>query len=396
MKTRVEKLLFILILVVSIMAIVITASQIYEIIQNEKIIANSIKGIESDENTYIKNENSIYYSDSEKGTNYKSIVSVGGWSTRTVSQGQQIRDRTELTAQYNIISLDIESQETLIYDTLNVKLDFDTISGNGNYDSVTTDIVRQVNNLDTDIDYDLENIPNPPFAGGSDSRREALQKYNLQQIGIKSGYTITINSPYSFHIDIVYIYGISSRRESQLKDMSTGEWRESQFYDIEDCNPIVDKLIIDISANSSSIESSPIKYGANPKFSVESNELLQIDTKINSKKLSQYIYEQITGEWGGGKETATLKCSIGEYYDESGTLAISTKNNDLPMTFNIRDLVIPYIPTARGGTEPMSIKLDGTPKVFQVTQVRPYFDGACWQEIMLQEYTGDNPSANKA
>ena len=55
------------------------------------------------------------------------------------------------------------------------------------------------------------------------------------------------------------------------------------------------------------------------------------------------------------------------------------------MLFDIGDLVIPYIPTARGGTEPMSIKLDGTPKIFKVTQVRPYFDGACWQELQLQE-----------
>ena len=89
-------------------------------------------------------------------------------------------------------------------------------------------------------------------------------------------------------------------------------------------------------------------------------------------------------------------CIRDRYYNEENAIAISTKNNDLPMLFDIGDLVIPYIPTARGGTEPMSIKLDGTPKVFQVTQVRPYFDGACWQEIMLQEYTGDNPSASKA
>ena len=125
-------------------------------------------------------------------------------------------------------------------------------------------------------------------------------------------------------------------------------------------------------------------------YKIDNNEL------INENDAIKDSFNLIIDNWSKGKETATLKCSIGEYYDESGNLVISTKNNDLPMMFNIRDLVIPYIPTARGGTEPMSIKLDGTPKVFQVTQVRPYFDGACWQEIMLQEYTGDNPSANKA
>ena len=124
---------------------------------------------------------------------------------------------------------------------------------------------------------------------------------------------------------------------------------------------------------------------------IDTNELLQVDTTINDKKLSEYIYEQLTGGWSEGKELATLKCSIGEYYeydvtkdDNKGSLAISTQNNDLPMLFNNGDIVIPYIAIANG-TEPLSIKSNGRPKMFQVTQIRPYFDGAFWQELQLQE-----------
>ena len=51
MKTKTKKLLFILILVVSIMAIIITASQIYNISNNDKVIDNNTGGIETDENT---------------------------------------------------------------------------------------------------------------------------------------------------------------------------------------------------------------------------------------------------------------------------------------------------------------------------------------------------------
>ena len=138
------------------------------------------------------------------------------------------------------------------------------------------------------------------------------------------------------------------------------------------------------------IEETPASYGENPKYALESNELLQTTTKAGQIKLSEYNYGQIISEWKDGKEVATLQCSIGEYYDEDGNLAISTQNNDLPMLFNIRDEVIPYIPVAGGGTEPMSKQRDGSPKKFVVTQVRPYFDGAFWQEIQLQELTTKN------
>lgn len=93
----------------------------------------------------------------------------------------------------------------------------------------------------------------------------------------------------------------------------------------------------------------------------------------------------IINAYKNGKETAELLCSIGEYKDTNGELAISTKDNDLPMTFNNGDIVVPYKYTARGDA-PLSTKKDGkTPKEFLVTGVEFIFDGAVWQKITLQE-----------
>lgn len=137
----------------------------------------------------------------------------------------------------------------------------------------------------------------------------------------------------------------------------------------------------------------PEKANGDDSYSFEGNELMQttnylLDAETNVKNLA--IIKQFTdtlNNYKDGKETATLKLSIGEYYDnKDGTLRISTKKENLPMTFKIGDIVIPYIPsTTIGKDKPMSLYKDGSPKQFRVTRVKPYYSGASWQEIDIQE-----------
>ena len=77
-----------------------------------------------------------------------------------------------------------------------------------------------------------------------------------------------------------------------------------------------------------------------------------------------------------------------KYMNTSGNaeqLAISAKVPELPMTFNLYDKVIPMAYGVGGKDKPMSTYADGTPKVFQVLSIKPYYDGATWQELELQE-----------
>lgn len=90
-------------------------------------------------------------------------------------------------------------------------------------------------------------------------------------------------------------------------------------------------------------------------------------------------------EYTSGKETATILCSISDYYDEGGDKVISVDNNADKMVFDLYDIVIPMVYGANGFDKPLSKYKDGNPKKFKVLGTRIFYDGAVWQELTLQE-----------
>ena len=100
-------------------------------------------------------------------------------------------------------------------------------------------------------------------------------------------------------------------------------------------------------------------------------------------KQTQFLANNVLNEYAKGKETATLLCSISDYYDESGEKVIDTKTNR--MSFRLHDEVIPYVYGADGKDKPMSKNQDGSAKVFEVVGSNIIYDGAVWQELTLQE-----------
>lgn len=111
---------------------------------------------------------------------------------------------------------------------------------------------------------------------------------------------------------------------------------------------------------------------------------------INRSLLSQnkdYALDkasQLLNNYSNGKETATIRCSISQYYDENGKLVISSKNAD-KMLFEHYDKVVPMVKSGRRKELAMSYTADGLAKVFDVVGVRVFFDGAVWQELNLRE-----------
>lgn len=114
-------------------------------------------------------------------------------------------------------------------------------------------------------------------------------------------------------------------------------------------------------------------------LSISNNELIQTDNTLFEENFNK-IYQQ----YKNGKETATLRCSINDYYDLDGNKVIDIKNSN-KMCFEVGDEVIPYVYTAYGTDKPMSVDKQGKAKVFRVLGVRTFFDGAVWQELTLQE-----------
>lgn len=133
-------------------------------------------------------------------------------------------------------------------------------------------------------------------------------------------------------------------------------------------------------------------------FSVENNELLQTTNYYEgvlveeTENQLQFNANQTLEQYANGKETATLLCSINDYYDELGNKVIDISQEvaqaDITspkMLFEPNDEVIPYIFNSKGEDVPMSSYADKTPKIFVVVGVEPFYDGACWQRLYLLE-----------
>ena len=124
----------------------------------------------------------------------------------------------------------------------------------------------------------------------------------------------------------------------------------------------------------------------NANQSIDSNEIFQRGVSINGESYYNTLINEIVHFWGNGKETATIRCSISDYYDfNSGDKVLSIDNSTGKMSFNEYDQVIPMVYGADGQDRPMSTYQDGSPKVFQVLGSNIYYDGAVWQELSLQE-----------
>lgn len=123
--------------------------------------------------------------------------------------------------------------------------------------------------------------------------------------------------------------------------------------------------------------------------SVDGNELMQTTNYI--KETGENAIVKMYGDtqlaYSRGKETATIRCSISDYYDYDDTTKklIAIDNSTGKMTFKIGDQVIPMVYGADRQDRPMSLYQDGSAKVFQVLGTNIYYDGAVWQELSLQE-----------
>lgn len=106
-----------------------------------------------------------------------------------------------------------------------------------------------------------------------------------------------------------------------------------------------------------------------------------------SNYINNTMSAEIIADYKNGKETATLRVSVNDYYDDDGNLVLSINDPSKPMLFRNGDIVVPYVATPNGD-RPMSILPDGTAKSFRITGVTLISDGAVWQELQLQEVSG--------
>lgn len=122
-----------------------------------------------------------------------------------------------------------------------------------------------------------------------------------------------------------------------------------------------------------------------PDFVLPSNELENIENKIYGGSFTRSKLSDVEKSYRNGKEVYTIKCSVGNYYGTYGNLIISPDNSSYAPCFKKYDIVEPYVFTSRGEV-PLSTKVYGTPKLFEVIGIDFSYKGVVWQELTLQEY----------
>lgn len=128
-------------------------------------------------------------------------------------------------------------------------------------------------------------------------------------------------------------------------------------------------------------------------FEMPESSLLTTKTYMQNEsskvQLAEWLVNRAYENYKDGIETATIRCSLVDYYNSDGVLEISPTNysaddTNTRMMFSVGDIVIPHVATPNGD-RPMSSNPDGSPKSFRVTGVTLISDGALWQELQLQE-----------
>ena len=141
-----------------------------------------------------------------------------------------------------------------------------------------------------------------------------------------------------------------------------------------------------------SLNDNAVSYGeGNKHFSLNGSEILQDKGRYYEESITKNISKEILNFYKNGNETATILCDISDYYEyddskenKKGQKVISINNKER-MYFHLHDKVIPMVFGADGKETAMSKYFDGTPKVFEVTGTKMFYDGAVWQELTLKE-----------
>lgn len=263
MQKKYKILIFTIIIGVLIMsAIIIPSKHIYgEPTYNTS--NNIINSIYADENTCTINDIEVYNQTNITSSNIYKNTYIGEWSV-----SGSIRLRWELECVYHEFEVEVDTTNSIIYDSLTTTI---SITTQGNTDIVGNFSNKAIVLKRGNVDYSITNIPLVNEGVLS------IAKFCNNKILEKNAYELTIETPYSFKCKVKFLKSIKTYmgQELLMGDLSWGDYsRKEAAY-----NPNITNIDIKINANYNSVESNAYKYGSgNGNLKLETNELLQIDT----------------------------------------------------------------------------------------------------------------------
>ena len=354
------------------MAIIIPSSNIYDS-NNNKIIDNKINGV-----SYSK------IAVEDKQSDLWTAISISASATETTSISYGDYDEVSSTIRKRVKVEKTTQQRRITMSGYTPPIDI-------NWDKVYWEFRQNLtDNLagNTSINELVvpNNISSPPAVPSFNIGNEALISYAKQLW--KYGFDANITegtSPTAF----IYCYShiiLSIVTETR----SSGRWLQTKTEKVYDTfatlysgntNRPVLRFYID---NSYDVKSTITVGNSKSAYSLPSNDLFTNTATVSNQKLGDYVAEQIIAEYENGKEMATLLCSISNYYDEFGNQAKFDDGEN--MTFQIYDVVVPFVYDYMGRDVPMSLSKNGNAKTFVVVGIELFYDGAVWQRLTLQEF----------
>lgn len=373
------------------MAIIIHSKNIYDIIEDEKVLNNYIDSIKVDETkvSIAKQNNAPIYEQTYTSGFSKKIGKTDGYSQET--GGGRIVAAVSIAPTYfelamNELKLPIVQEDKSIDISVAPNIEFgiyyevETYNDFGITDSgeiiwvnptVSTGFTRQ------------------PFASdvlqikvvASDLTEVSLTQEDATNIStVKFVKDTLTGQDFTNQSKIQILSGIDKYKFSYVQNGNDYNFIAGQNQRIVYKPTMIDIFVYGSVLSINFTNNSYTVGDANAKkpFSLSLGELNPNGFSVKCAKLIE--------QYSKGKEVVTLLCDINDYFDETGKMAISPKpNGNLPMTFNLYDTVIPYVLDEFGEEAPISTYADGTVKRFMVLGIEPIYDGAVWQKITLQE-----------
>ena len=352
------------------MAIIIPSRHTYNL-ENDKIIDNKIDGVSYSQIAIEDKKSDLWTAVS---------ISASATETTSISYGDYVEVSSTIRKRVKVEKTTQQRKITMSGYTPPIDINWD--KAYWEFRQNLTDNLAGTDSLNELVIPN--NISSPPAVPSFNIGNEALISYAKQLW--KYGFDANIaegTSPTAF----IYCYShiiLSIVTET----LSSGNWKQTETKKVYDTsatlysgntNSPVLRFYID---NSYDVKSTITVGNSKSAYSLPSNDLFTNTATVSNQKLGDYVANQIIAEYANGKETATLLCSISNYYDENGNQVKFDNGED--MTFNIYDEVVPMVYDSSGIDVPMSQTEYGKAKGFTVLGVEIFYDGAVWQRLTLQ------------
>lgn len=116
-------------------------------------------------------------------------------------------------------------------------------------------------------------------------------------------------------------------------------------------------------------------------ISVSRNQFIKDKMTYNDVDGIIQLWANVADAYRNGKAYVRFVSSLGDFYDENGEKVISTDSSD-KMMLDIYDEIVVMKSGKHNADESIMFDSNGKSKIYSVVSVKPYFDGALWQEVV--------------